>query len=53
MIRFEWDAEKAQSNLAKHGIDFAEAKSVFYDDYARQFFDAEHSSEEDRFIMLG
>ena len=26
---FEWDEDKRQRNLAKHGIDFAEAEAVF------------------------
>jgi len=53
MIEFEWDAAKARSNLRKHGVSFEEARSVFYDEYARQFFDNEHSNTEERFIMLG
>lgn len=53
MIKFEWDSAKAELNLRKHGISFDEAKSVFYDEYARQFFDSEHSDDEDRFILLG
>ncbi|MDO5652191.1 MAG: BrnT family toxin [Moraxella sp.] len=53
MIKFDYDPNKADSNLVKHGISFDEAVSVFYDDYAVQFFDSEHSVEEDRFIMLG
>jgi uncharacterized DUF497 family protein len=53
MIEFEWDAVKARSNLRKHGVSFEEARSVFYDEYARQFFDHEHSNTEERFIMLG
>ncbi len=53
MIAFEWNETKSQANLKKHGISFEEAKSVFYDEYAVQFYDEEHSSEEDRFIMLG
>lgn len=53
MIRFEWDKQKALSNLEKHGISFQEAQSVFYDDYAVQFFDTEHSEDQDRFILLG
>lgn len=28
---FEWDSKKAASNVAKHGVTFEEAKSVFYD----------------------
>lgn len=53
MISFEWDARKAKTNLRKHGVSFEEARSVFYDEYAIQFFDDQHSSEEDRFVMLG
>lgn len=53
MIEFEWDARKAKSNLKKHGISFEEARSVFYDDNAIQFFDSENSESEDRFLMLG
>lgn len=53
MIKFEWDAAKAASNLKKHGISFTEAQSVFYDEFALQFFDADSSVTEDRFLMLG
>src|SRR5690554_4904228 len=54
MIKFAWDHLKAQSNLKKHGVSFDEAKSVFYDEFAIQFFDDENSfPSEDRFLMLG
>ncbi|MBL3529666.1 MAG: BrnT family toxin [gamma proteobacterium endosymbiont of Lamellibrachia anaximandri] len=53
MTRFEWDAIKAASNKRKHGVTFEEAQSVFYDDFAIQFFDDENSDLEDRFLMLG
>ncbi len=53
MIKFEWDPTKAASNLKKHQVSFDEAKSVFYDEFAVQFFDEEHSSLEERFLMLG
>ena len=53
MIEFEWDASKAVSNAKKHGVTFDEAKSVFYDDFAVQFFDDENSELEDRFLILG
>jgi len=52
-IRFEWDAAKAKTNLRKHGISFEEARTVFYDEQAVQYFDPDHSIEEDRFILLG
>lgn len=53
MIEFRWDLSKARRNLKVHGVAFEEAKSVFYDDYARQYYDEDHSDEEDRFLMLG
>jgi uncharacterized DUF497 family protein len=53
MIRFEWDRAKASANLKKHGVSFEEAQTIFYDEFAVQFFDEEHASEEDRFLMLG
>ena len=53
MIRFEWDRAKAAANLKRHGVSFEEAQTIFYDDFAVQFLDEEHSSEEDRFLMLG
>ena len=53
MIKFEWDAAKAASNKRKHGVTFEEAQSVFYDDFAIQFFDDENSELEDRFLIPG
>ncbi|TRW90003.1 BrnT family toxin [Candidatus Methylobacter oryzae] len=53
MIKFEWDSTKAASNQKKHGVSFEEAKSVFYDEFAVQFYDDGHSEEEHRFLMLG
>jgi len=52
-IQFIWDKKKASANLQKHNISFEEAKSVFYDDFARIVFDPDHSETEDRFIILG
>lgn len=54
MMKFEWNSAKATANLKKHGVTFEEAKSVFYDDFAVQFYDSENSElEEERFLMLG
>lgn len=53
MINFEWDLAKAVSNQNKHGVSFEEAESVFYDEFAVQFYDDENSESEDRFLMLG
>lgn len=52
-IDFEWDADKNRQNKRKHGVSFDEARTVFYDERARQYFDPDHSKDEDRFIMLG
>ena len=53
MIKFEWNPVKAASNKRKHGISFEDAQSVFYDEFAVQFFDKASSKSEDRFLMLG
>ena len=53
MILFEWDPAKAKANVRKHGVSFEEARSVFFDELAVQFFDEEHAAEEARFLMLG
>jgi uncharacterized DUF497 family protein len=52
-VRFEWDDEKAIANLEKHGVSFGEATEVFYDPNALEGFDAEHSTEENRFFIIG
>ncbi len=53
MIKFEWNEAKSKINIKKHGVSFEEAKSVFFDEFAVQFFDSENSDIEDRFLMLG
>jgi uncharacterized protein len=52
-MKFEWDPAKAAANLRKHKVSFEEAQTVFFDDFAVQFFDEDHSDAEERFIMLG
>jgi uncharacterized DUF497 family protein len=52
-IIFEWDDKKEKSNKRKHGISFEEARTAFYDENAIQYFDPDHSNDEDRFILLG
>jgi hypothetical protein len=52
-MEFAWDHNKNKGNLAKHGVDFHEAKSIFFDENARIIFDDEHSHDEDRYILLG
>ena len=52
-LAFEWDAAKAQSNLAKHGIALEQAATVLTDPLALTVFDAEHSTDEERWFTLG
>ena len=52
-LRFEWEDRKNKANVKKHGISFEEARTVFLDESARLIADPDHSSEEDRFILLG
>jgi uncharacterized DUF497 family protein len=52
-LRFEWDDEKAISNLEKHGVSFGEATEVFYDPNALEGQDTGHSGDEDRFFIIG
>ena len=52
-LDFAWDAKKAKSNLKKHGVSFEEARSVFFDESAIEFYDEQHSSADDRFLLLG
>ena len=52
-MNFEWDENKAASNLKKHGVSFDEAKTVFNDPLYIDFYDPDHSDREDRYIMMG
>lgn len=53
MYIFDWNENKNQINIKKHGIGFDEASSVFYDEKAILFDDPIHSEYEDRFLLLG
>ena len=52
-LRFEWDAAKSRNNRRNHGVSFEEARTVFYDENAIEFYDDAHSEWEDRFLLLG
>ena len=52
-MTYEWDENKAEANLSKHGVSFDEAKTVFDDPLYVDFYDPDHSFEEHRFILLG
>lgn len=49
---FEWDEGKAAANLARHGVSFVEAKTVFGDPLYVDFYDPDHSSNEHRYIII-
>ncbi len=50
---YEWDEEKAARNLEKHGISFADAATVFSDPLYVDFYDPDHSSNEQRYLVIG
>ncbi|MEY3304875.1 MAG: BrnT family toxin [Pseudanabaena sp.] len=50
-MKYQWDKNKAASNLQKHGIEFADAVSVFSDDLAISIPD--NRFDEDRFVTIG
>lgn len=52
-LAFEWDRRKSRSNIEKHGVSFDEAQTAFSDEHALLIDDPDHSSNEDRFILLG
>lgn len=52
-VRFEWDARKNRTNVARHGVSFEEASSAFLDEHGILIDDPDHSSNEDRFVLLG
>jgi uncharacterized protein len=52
-LTFEWDSRKARSNLAKHGVSFEEAATVFGDPLSLTIPDPEHSLAEKRYITTG
>jgi hypothetical protein len=49
-MTYQWDGDKAAANLRKHGIDFADAVSVFADDLAITIPDERF--DEERFITV-
>ena len=53
ILTFVWDERKNRANERKHGVSFEEARTAFYDENVKEYFDPDHSAEEDRFILLG
>ena len=52
-MEFEWDKNKAITNLQKHKVSFSEAATVFGDPLSITFPDPDHSINESRFITIG
>jgi uncharacterized protein len=52
-LKFEWDPAKAQGNLAKHGVSFEEAATVFRDPLSQTGRDPDHAMAEERFVIFG
>lgn len=52
-LRFEWDPNKEQANIRRHGIDFGIASRVFYDRQRVVLYDTRHSDDEDRYTTIG
>ena len=52
-MRFKWDSSTAAGNLARHGVSFEEAATVFRDVLSATGADPDHSFDEDRFVTIG
>jgi uncharacterized protein len=53
IMQFEWDEQKNQQNIRKHGVSFEEAQTVFFDPLTKVAPDPEHSGGEARFLAIG
>jgi uncharacterized DUF497 family protein len=52
-MEFEWNSDKANLNLKKHGVSFQEATTVFNDPLSVTFPDPDHSVGESRYVIIG
>ncbi len=50
---FDWDKNKAKKNLSKHQVSFDEAQTVFKDPLFIDFYDPDHSEDEERYLIVG
>jgi uncharacterized protein len=50
---FDWDTNKAATNLTNHRVSFEEATTVFGDPLSETYNDPDHSIIERRFIIIG
>lgn len=52
-LLFEYDPEKNRKNIEKHGISFESAARIFFDYDRIEFYDEDHSTDEDRYNTIG
>jgi len=52
-MKFEWDTNKAESNLRKHKVSFEEASTAMKDPMSATGADPDHSITEERYITFG
>jgi uncharacterized protein len=52
-VNFEWNARRGKSDLAKHGVDFADAARVFLDPHRIEIYDGTEAPGEDRWKTIG
>ena len=52
-VRFEWNRKKDIANFRNHGVSFDEAKTVFHDENAIEFYNHDHSLKKNRYLMIG
>jgi uncharacterized DUF497 family protein len=52
-IEFEWDQNKEEKNIIKHGVSFHEGATVFGDSLSWTFPDPDHSAYEERLLTMG
>ncbi|BAZ20709.1 hypothetical protein NIES4073_15860 [Kalymmatonema gypsitolerans NIES-4073] len=52
-MEFEWNPDKGDTNLKKHGVSFQEAATVFGDALSITFPDPDHSIGESRYVTIG
>jgi uncharacterized DUF497 family protein len=52
-VDLEWDEAKAAANFEKHGVSFGDAVTVFGDPLYVDFYDPDHSIDENRYLIIG
>jgi len=52
-LKFEWDKDKAESNLKEHSVSFEEAATAFGDTLSKTIPDPDHSEGEARYVLIG